>query len=107
MNGQSVLISHRTRPGASRSMLRRRADLAATAPIRLVQERGSEQGILLIDSVSSGSSGAGVVLVVLRMGTFATTLADPLRSTFNLRLADAAASAPFFDTILQTSPALF
>src|SRR5262249_58633778 len=37
--------------------------LAATSPIRLVQERGSEQGILLIDSVSSGPSGVAVVLV--------------------------------------------
>ncbi len=74
-------------------------NLAATAPIRLVQEQGSERGILLIDSVSSGLSGPGIVLVVLRMGTFAAALVDPLRSTLNLRFADAAADAPFFDVI--------
>lgn len=42
--------------------------LVATAPIRLVQDRGSQNGILLIDSVSGGPAGPGIVLVVLRMG---------------------------------------
>jgi PAS domain S-box-containing protein len=82
-------------------------NLAATAPIRLVQEQGSQYGILLIDSVSSGPSGAGIVVVVLRMGTFAATLVDPLRSALNLRLADAAADAPFFDEIPKSVPILF
>jgi PAS domain S-box-containing protein len=81
-------------------------NLAATAPIRLVQELGSQYGILLIDSVSSGPSGPGVVLAVLRMGTFAATLVDPLRSTLHLRFADAA-DAPFFDAIPQTVSVLF
>src|SRR6516225_3511240 len=71
--------------------------LAATAPIRLVQGEGSQYGVLLIDSVSSGPTGPGVVLVVLRMGTFAAKLVEPLRSTLALRFADAAASAPYFD----------
>lgn len=82
-------------------------NLAATAPIRLVQEQGSQYGILLIDSVSSGPSGPGTVLLVLRMGTFVTTLVDPLRSTLNLRFADAAADAPFFDEIPSSVPVLF
>jgi PAS domain S-box-containing protein len=82
-------------------------NLAATAPIRLVQEQGSQYGVLLIDSVSSGSSGAGIVVVVLRMGTFAATLVRPLRSTLNLRLADAAADAPFFDEIPASVPISF
>jgi PAS domain S-box-containing protein len=81
--------------------------LVATAPVRLVQEQGSEYGILLIDFVSSGPTGPGIVLVVLRMGTFAATLADPLRSTLNLRLADAAASAPFYDAVPRTVSVLF
>jgi PAS domain S-box-containing protein len=85
----------------------RKGNLAATAPIRLVQERGSEYGILLIDSVSSGPSGPGIVLVVLRMGTFARTLVDPLRSTLTLRFADAEADAPFFDEIPKSVPILF
>lgn len=82
-------------------------NLAATAPIRLVQDHGPQNGILLIDSVSSGPTGPGIVLVVLRMGTFAATLVDPLRSTLNLRFADAAASAPLFDAIPQTVSVLF
>jgi PAS domain S-box-containing protein len=82
-------------------------NLAATAPIRLVQENGSQNGILLIDSASSGPTGPGIVLVVLRMSTFAATLVEPLRSTLNLRFADAAAGAPFFDAIPQTVSVLF
>jgi PAS domain S-box-containing protein len=82
-------------------------NLTATAPIRLVQENGSQNGILLIDAVSSGPTGPGIVLVVLRVGTFAAMLVDPLRSTLNLRFADAAASAPLFDAIPQTVSVLF
>ena len=74
-------------------------NLAATAPVRLVQERGTERAVLLIDSVSSGPTGPGTVLVVLRMGTFASTLVEPLRSTLALRFADAAADPPFYDAI--------
>jgi PAS domain S-box-containing protein len=82
-------------------------NLAATAPIRLVQEQGSQYGVLLIDSVSSGSTGRGIVVVVLRMGTFAATLVQPLRPILNLRFADAAAGAPFFDEIPASVPILF
>jgi PAS domain S-box-containing protein len=74
-------------------------NLAATAPIRLVQEHNAQYGMLLIDSVSSGPTGPGVVLVVLRMDAFAATLAEPLGSTLNMRFRDAAAAAPFFDAI--------
>jgi hypothetical protein len=47
------------------------------------------------------------VLVVLRMGTFASALMDPLRSTLNLRFADAAANAPLFDEIPKSVSTLF
>ena len=77
-------------------------NLVATGPIRLVQERGSETAVLLIDSVSSGPAGPGVVLVVLRMGTFAAALVEPLRLTLALRFADAAADVPFYDAIPRT-----
>ena len=80
--------------------------LAATAPIRLVQGQGSQYGVLLIDSVSSGPTGPGVVLVVLRMGTFAAKLVEPLQSTLNLRFADAASGAPFYDAIPKPVPVL-
>ncbi len=82
-------------------------NLIATAPIRLVQENGGQLGILLVDAVSGGPTGPGIVLVVLRMGTFASTLGDPLRSTLNLRLADAAADAPLFDGIPKSVSTLF
>jgi PAS domain S-box-containing protein len=77
-------------------------NLAATAPIRLVQEHGSESGVLLIDSVSSGPTGPGIVLVVLRMSKFAAALVEPLRPTLALRFADAAAGVPYFDEIPRT-----
>ena len=82
-------------------------DLAATAPIRLVQERGEQSGILLINAVSAGPTGPGIVLVVLRMGTFAETLVDPIQSTLNARFADAAAGSPFFDNIRASMPASY
>jgi PAS domain S-box-containing protein len=82
-------------------------NLAATAPIRLVQDSGSQYGVLLIDSVSSGPTGPGIVLVALRMGAFAATLVDPLRSTLNLRFGDAEAGAPFFDAIPRVARAPF
>ena len=82
-------------------------NLAATAPVRLVQEQGSQNGILVIDSVSSGPSGPGVVAVVLRMGTFATSVVEPLRSILALRFADAAAAASFYDAIPRTVSVLF
>src|SRR5215467_4616972 len=82
-------------------------NLVATAPIRLVQEQGSQYGILLVDSVSSGSSGPGIVLVALQMSTFAATLVQPLRSTLNLRLADVAADTPLLDEIPRSVAILF
>ena len=82
-------------------------NLVATAPIRLVQQQGSQYGILLVDSVSSGSSGPGIVLVALQMSTFAATLVQPLRSTLNLRLADVAADTPFLDEIPRSVAILF
>jgi sensor domain CHASE-containing protein len=81
--------------------------LVATAPIRLVQEHGLQSAILLIDSVSGGPTGPGIVLVVLRMGTFAERLVEPFKSMFNLRFADAAGAAPFFDQIGNSAAAPF
>jgi len=82
-------------------------NLAATAPIRLVQEHDGRYGMLLVDAVSSGPTGPGVVLVVLRMDAFAAAFTDPLRSTLNMRFRDAAADAPFFDAIPGVTQAPF
>jgi two-component sensor histidine kinase len=73
--------------------------VTATAPIRLVQERGSETGILLIDAVPESPTGPGIVLIALRMGTFTQALADPLVHTLSLKLADAGGAPPFFDSV--------
>jgi CHASE1-domain containing sensor protein len=52
--------------------------VAASAPVRLVQERGEQAGVLLTYAVPSGATGQGVVLVVLRMGTFTERLLGSL-----------------------------
>lgn len=77
--------------------------LVVTAPIRLVQERGEQSGILLIRGVSGGPTGPGVVLVVLRMGTFTEMLANPIKSTLELRFTDVAAGVPLFDSVPEST----
>ena len=42
----------------------------ATPPLKLVQEKGQQSGILLMQKVSTGPSTPGVVLTVLRVGDF-------------------------------------
>ena len=64
------------------------ARLAATAPIRLVQEKAGQKGILLIFPVLGGSNGMGVLLVAQRMDTFLGGLLAPFHSTVAVRLAD-------------------
>ena len=82
-------------------------ELAATAPIRLVQERGEQSGILLTYAVSAGPTGPGILLVVLRMGTFAGTLVNKIQKTLNLRFADAAGEQPFFNEIRESTTAFY
>ena len=79
----------------------------ATALIRLVQENGAQSGILLIHAVPGGPTGPGIVLVVLRMGTFASALAGPLQSILNLRFVDSAAGPVFFDDMSQSAAASY
>ena len=70
--------------------------VVATAPIRLVQERSQQLGMLLIQYVSGGPNGSGLVLIVLRMATFAKTLVRAAEPILDLRFADAEANVPFF-----------
>jgi len=49
-------------------------DITATGPLNLVQDHSKEAGILIIYAVSQGATGPGVVVVVLRMGTFTEKL---------------------------------
>jgi PAS domain S-box-containing protein len=76
--------------------------VVATAPIRLVQERSQQLGMLLIQHVSGGPNGRGLVLIVLRMATFAKTLARAAEPTLDLRFADAEANVPFLNQIAES-----
>jgi signal transduction histidine kinase/CheY-like chemotaxis protein len=62
--------------------------IAATPPIRLVQEQGEQVGILLVYAVHDGPNGVGVVSVALRMGTFMAGLLAPVDSMIGVRLVD-------------------
>ena len=62
--------------------------VSATPPIRLVQEKGDQPGILLIFPVHEGPNGPGVVSVALRMGTFVTGIVTPMRSILSVQLLD-------------------
>jgi signal transduction histidine kinase len=75
-------------------------EVAATAPVRLVQEHGEEAGILLIYAVSDGATGPGVVLVVLRMGTFTKGLAGSLGSIMRIQFIDAGGRRPLFNDFM-------
>jgi PAS domain S-box-containing protein len=72
-------------------------DAITTAPIRLVQERGEQAGVLMIHAVPGDPGGSGIVLVVLRMGKLTATVVDPLTSTLKLRLVDAPSAQPLFE----------
>jgi PAS domain S-box-containing protein len=77
----------------------------ATMPIRLVQERGRQSGTLLVQAVTGGPAGPGVVLVALRPGAFLGALVEPLGAVLHLRFVDAAQSRPLFDTFPASAPA--
>ena len=62
--------------------------LTATPPIRLVQERGDQPGILALFAVHDGPNGPGVVAVALRMGTFVTGILAPVSSVLRARVVD-------------------
>src|SRR6202040_823141 len=57
--GRKTAIEEPTNPGRA----------TAPPPIRLVQEKGAQLGILLIFAVRDGPNGPGVVSVALRMGS--------------------------------------
>lgn len=76
--------------------------VVATAPIRLVQERGEQAGVLLMLAVPGGPNGAGVVLVALRMGTFMEGLLAPMKAMIEGRLVDLAAGTTLYDSLSGT-----
>src|SRR5215831_3508195 len=62
--------------------------ITATPPIRLVQEKGDQPGILALFAVRDGPNGPGVVSVALRMGTFVSGILAPLSSVLRVRVID-------------------
>jgi len=75
---------------------------AASAPIRLVQERAEEASTLLIRSVPAGSNGPGVVLVVLRMASFAKSLTNSTSPTLGAKLIDTEAGSTLYNSLPST-----
>jgi signal transduction histidine kinase/CheY-like chemotaxis protein len=73
---------------AAIDMTLRTGTAAATPPIRLIQERGEQLGILLLLAVPGGPNGAGLVGVALRMGTFMDGLLAPMNTMLKARLVD-------------------
>jgi integral membrane sensor domain MASE1 len=89
-NEQAVgfdLASEPNRKSAMEAAIRT-GRVAATAPIRLVQETAEQPGILLVFPVLGGSLGPGVLLVVHRVGTFLEGLLAPFSSVVRVRLND-------------------
>jgi signal transduction histidine kinase/CheY-like chemotaxis protein len=78
--------------------------VTATAPLRLVQEHGQQAGILLTYATTGGQNGPGIILIVLRMGTFTDHPLAPVRSMMTARFIDAVDNHRFFDN-LDASPA--
>jgi signal transduction histidine kinase/CheY-like chemotaxis protein len=70
--------------------------LAATTPIRLVQETAEQAGILFMFPVLDGSADAGVLLVVHRMGAFLEGLLAPFNSMVRIQLVDRQAGKVLF-----------
>jgi PAS domain S-box-containing protein len=79
--------------------------ITATAPIRLVQELGRQAGVLMISAVPDGATGSGVLLVALRMGSFAQAALAPFQSILGLRLTDGDAGETLFDSLAAIEPA--
>jgi diguanylate cyclase (GGDEF)-like protein/PAS domain S-box-containing protein len=79
----------------------------ATVPVKLVQEKGKQTGILLLRRVSSGPSSPGLVLTVLRAGDFVSA-AMPGGLNISLTLIDAQAGKIVYESSPRpTSPATF
>jgi signal transduction histidine kinase/CheY-like chemotaxis protein/sensor domain CHASE-containing protein len=69
----------------------------ATPPIRLVQEKGDQPGILLVFAVLQGPNGPGVVGVALRMGTFVSRIFSPFAAILNVKLVDVEQNKLLYD----------
>jgi signal transduction histidine kinase len=81
--------------------------LAATRPVRLVQESAQQTGLLLLRAVQGGANGPGLVLVVLRMGDFLDPLLHDMAPTLGLRIVDRRRQQALYDSIAGSAPARY
>jgi signal transduction histidine kinase/CheY-like chemotaxis protein len=78
--------------------------VAATAPLRMVDEQGQQAAILLIFAVRGGPDGAGVLLVALRMGTFMQGLLAPVKAMAAVELVDLTGGQPLYGELVPHRP---
>ena len=77
----------------------RSGTIAATAPIRLVQQPSDPTGVLLTLAVKQGPNGPGVLIVVLRVDTFARSLLGAAGEAIGVRIADQQTGQSLFNTL--------
>lgn len=100
------LISNPERREAALQALASNAAVA-TVPVKLVQEKGNQAGILLLHRVSAGPSSPGLVLIVLRVGDFVGA-ALPQGFDVSLTLSDVQQGETIYESAPRpASPATF
>ena len=60
----------------------------ATAPVKLVQEQGTQHGLLLVRRIAQGANGPGLVLVVVRIEDFMSSILAGTKKQVSTRLID-------------------
>jgi signal transduction histidine kinase/CheY-like chemotaxis protein len=70
--------------------------VAATAPIRVTEKQGQQSGMMLIFAVHDGPNGPGVLVVLLRVGTFMKELLAPVNAMIDVRFVDLDGKLPLF-----------
>ena len=74
---------------------------AVTPPVRLVQEKGSQAGLLVLMPVFDGTARKGVVVSALRMGTFLDKLLSPVQAQLLVRFIDAETKEKLYDNFAR------
>ena len=79
----------------------RSGTVAVTAPIRLVQQPSDPTGLLLTLAVKRGPNGPGILIVVLRVDTFARSLLGAAGQAIGVQISDQQTGQSLFNTIPQ------
>ncbi len=108
-NAAAVGLDLASRPDRNAAVVRAltTGKLSATGPIRLVQEPGKQEGLLLLLAVPSGANGPGLVVAVLRTGPLVEAALAGIGSTLRLRLTDAARHQALYDSFPDAGPARY